>query len=267
MAFGLNHLRYETGSHVDVESFNLQLGVARKFQGQAAAFTVGAFIEGGRGGYDTYNSFPGAPDARGEGDASYLGGGLLGRIEFPGAGPGRLFADASVRLGRTRSDFSSLDVPADLTTYDIATPYHGFHAALGYAVGLGEAAELELAARYVQTTRRGRDAATPSGTAVRFEDVDSRRVRVGARATFKAGETLKPYIGAAWERELDGEAKASVRGLAIEPPNMKGDTAIGEMGLSARLTPDGPASLDFGLQGHAGRRRGVSGSLRLKIEF
>jgi outer membrane autotransporter protein len=80
-------------------------------------------------------------------------------------------------------------------------------------------------------------------------------------------ETVKPYLGAAWEHEFDGKAKASTYGYAIDAPDITGDTGIVEVGLTVKPVAGKPFSLDFGLQGYLGKREGVTGSLQLRYAF
>jgi hypothetical protein len=73
------------------------------------------------------------------------------------------------------------------------------------------------------------------------------------------------YVGAAYETELDCEARAHSHGFALGVPELKGSLAIGELGLTAFAGEK--VSLDFGLRGYAGDRRGISGGLRLNVRF
>jgi hypothetical protein len=57
------------------------------------------------------------------------------------------------------------------------------------------------------------------------------------------------------------------RDYAITAPDVKGGTGIGEIGQKMNPTPSQPLSIDLGLRGHAGKREGVTGSLRVKWEF
>ncbi|MDR2199856.1 MAG: autotransporter outer membrane beta-barrel domain-containing protein [Deltaproteobacteria bacterium] len=266
-AFGAARLRHETGSHVDVDSLSLLLGLSRGFGAGPARLTLGAFVEAGRGEYDTWNDFADSPSVRGSGEASYFGGGLMGRAEAAGPGPGRAYLEFSVRAGRVKSDFSSLDLSPSIGSYEVGTPYRGFHAGLGYVFGTGERWELDLGVRHFLNRRKGEDTFTTSGSPVTFRDVTSSKLRVGGRLAFRTGGKVDPYLGAAWEREFDGEAGAVVNGLAVtDAPRLKGDTAMGEIGVSASLS-GGAISLEMGLQGFAGRRQGVAGSVQLKIDF
>ena len=44
--------RYESGSHVDVKSVNLMLGMSHGLSNSAGNLTLGGFVEFGHGGYD-----------------------------------------------------------------------------------------------------------------------------------------------------------------------------------------------------------------------
>jgi hypothetical protein len=74
-------------------------------------------------------------------------------------------------------------------------------------------------------------------------------------------------VGAAWEHEFEGVAGATTNGLPITAPSLRGDTGIVELGLTLKPSATLPLSLDLGAQGHAGKRKGVTGSLRARFEF
>jgi hypothetical protein len=80
-------------------------------------------------------------------------------------------------------------------------------------------------------------------------------------------EHIAPYIGAAYEHEFDGTARASTNGYAMEAPSMGGDTGIGELGLMYTPLASLPVSFDLGVQNAVGRREGVTGSLQIEYEF
>ncbi|MDR0816904.1 MAG: hypothetical protein LBN28_05915, partial [Desulfovibrio sp.] len=80
-------------------------------------------------------------------------------------------------------------------------------------------------------------------------------------------EFITPYIGAAIEYEFNGKAKASVYGHDIKAAELEGETGIGEIGLIFKPSRQYPWIIDLGVQGYAGQREGVSGSLRVGLEF
>ncbi len=267
---GGGHSRYNTGSRVDVDGFSMMAGLAWRapLAPKSGAFLAGGFFEAGWGNYDAYNSFSSLPTVEGEGNTNYYGGGLMARYEAPfGA-----YADASLRAGQVRVDFSSDDIlngAGKNTDYDSGSAYYGASAGLGYIWKMNEKASLDFSTRYIWTHQNS-DSVSISGDRIRFKAADSQRWRSGARFVYAANENVSPYAGAYFDHEFDGGARATANGLSIKEPDLRGDTASGELGLT--LTPfTGGAlaglSFDLGLQGYVGVREGVTGSLRLKWDF
>ena len=112
---------------------------------------------------------------------------------------------------------------------------------------------------------------TVTGDKVKFDDADSHRWRSGARFSYSlttdSGPVFTPYIGAAYEHEFDGKAKASVYGYGIDAPDLKGGTGIGELGISFKASADSTFSMDLGGQGYTGVRDGVTSSAQFKLAF
>jgi hypothetical protein len=267
-AVGGGKSRYDTGSHVDVEGLSFLTGLSWGLDLNPGRLTLGAFFEGGAGDYDSHNSFSNTASVKGSGDTDYLGGGILGRFDFSDTGSGHFYAEASGRMGRVESDFSSGDlrdtfgVKAD---YDTDSLYYGVHLGAGYVWSISDSATLDLYGKYLWTRREGDSVTLPTGDPVKFDDVDSHRLRGGARLAYAVNDWFRPYIGAAYEHEFDGEAEASTYGYSIPSPDLKGGTGIGEIGLT--FLSSAGISVDLGVQGYTGIREGVSGTLQLKFEF
>ncbi|MDR2489486.1 MAG: S8 family serine peptidase [Desulfovibrio sp.] len=271
--------RYATGSHADMRSFSFLAGVAAGFDAEPGFLTGGAFFEYGNGSYSTHNAFANFSSVSGDGDADYLGGGVLGRMDFRAAGPGRAYIEASGRTGRTSNSFYSGDLrdyKGRSAEYDAGTPYYGIHGGLGYVWDMTDAVSLDLYGKYFWTRQRSNSVALSTGEHVDFKAVDSYRIRVGGRGAYLLDNGLQPYIGAAWEHEFDGVARASVMGYAIDAPSLRGDTGIAEIGLSfapglartkAGKEARPPIFMDLGLQLYTGKREGITGSLQFKYEF
>ncbi|MDR1487315.1 MAG: hypothetical protein LBT62_04910, partial [Deltaproteobacteria bacterium] len=62
-------------------------------------------------------------------------------------------------------------------------------------------------------------------------------------------------------------ARAATNGFAIQAPSLRGDTGVGELGLTLKPSATLPISFDLGVQGYVGKREGVTGSLQVKLEF
>ncbi|MDR0379464.1 MAG: autotransporter domain-containing protein, partial [Candidatus Accumulibacter sp.] len=88
---------------------------------------------------------------------------------------------------------------------------------------------------YGQTlwSRQGSDAVElKGGGRVEFEAIESLRTRAGARWSNQSeGRNVQFYLGAAWEREHDGRARAKLEGSRMTVPQLKGDTALLETGF------------------------------------
>jgi hypothetical protein len=267
-AFSGGKSRYDTGSHVDVNGVSLLAGLAWGADIAPGRLTLGAFVEGGTGNYDSHNSFNGLSSVKGDGDTNYLGGGVLGRFDLNSTDSGHFYAEASARLGKLKNDFSSglSDGVGTKAKYDTDSRYYGLHLGSGYVWNIDDKTSLDLYAKYFWTRQEGDNVTLSTGDPVSFKAADSHRTRVGARFAYAVNEYLTPYVGAAWEREFDGKAKATTYGYSIPAPDLKGDTGMAELGLT--LTKPGNAiSLDLGIQGYTGMRQGVSGSLRMAFEF
>ena len=161
--------------------------------------TLGAFFEYGNGSYDTYNSF---------GNAASVHGGVLARMDFAPAGPGHVYAEASGRVGKTHND------------YDSASPYYGLHGGVGYVWSIDETTSLDLYGKYFWTRQEGDGVKLSTGESLRFDDVDSSRVRFGESRKaelfmkkrsrdltfgvigFRASSAVKPMKRMTWEQVL-----------------------------------------------------------------
>ena len=263
-------LRYNTGSHLDMNSLSLLTGLAWGIDLAPGRLTLGAFFEYGNGSYDTHNSFTNAASVDGDGNAYYLGGGILARMDFVNTGPGRFYAEASGRAGKTHNEYDSSDLrdaAGRKADYDSSSPYYGLHFGTGYVWNINDAATLDLYGKYFWTRQQGDSVGLSTGEHLSFDDINSSRLRFGGRFAYILNEHVAPYIGAAWEHEFDGKARARTNGFDIDAPNLRGNTGIGELGLSLTPSADLPLTVDLGVQGYTGKHEGVTGSLMVKWEF
>jgi hypothetical protein len=261
-AVGYGRSRHQTGSHVDVDGLSMLLGGAFGVDVPIGRLTVGAFLELGEGGYDSYNDFAGIGAIEGSGDTRNVGGGLLARLDFAKSEAGWAYAELSGRIGRASSDFRSDYLPA--SRFDLDSTYYGLHAGLGRVFNLTDRTSLDLYGKWLFTRKEG-NSIVIEGDRLSFDDVDSHRLRAGARLSTALTGKVKPFFGAAYERGFDGRAKASVEGLPVDAPELKGGTGIGELGLS--VTAAEGLTFDLGLRGYVGARRGVSGTFNLTYNF
>jgi outer membrane autotransporter protein len=263
--------RHNTGSHVNVSGVSLITGLALGANLPPGRLTLGAFFEYGSGSYDTYNSFSNAASVHGNGNMYHYGGGILGRMDFVDTGPGNFYAETSFRMGGIHNEYNTSALRDAMGNsakgYDSFSPYYGIHAGLGYVWKFTEKVSFDLYGKYFWTRQQGAKVTLATGDPVKFEDVDSHRLRLGGRVAYAINDYVTPYIGAAWEHEFDGRQKATTYGYAINAPSLRGDTGMGELGLTLKPFKDLPLSFDLGVQGYVGKREGVTGSLQVRFEF
>ncbi|MBI0001844.1 autotransporter outer membrane beta-barrel domain-containing protein [Bartonella sp. W8122] len=274
--------RYKTGSHADVDGFNMAVGLATGFElADKHPVTLGAFFEYGRGTYDTSNSFANYASVHGDGDTHYTGGGVLGRIDFAGTGLGLvnkldagqadgLYAEASFRAGHIDTDFDTDDLLGEFgvgSDYDSGADYYGLHGGVGYVMNFDERNSVDVYGRYFwmrvdsETVDVGRDR-------LHFDEADSSRLRIGTRYTMIYNQQLKPYVGIAYDHEFDGEVAARAYGFKLDKPSLEGDTGIVEAGISMKpVSTIDALSVDVTGQGFIGRREGGGGGLKIKYQF
>ena len=263
-------LRYNTGSHVDVRSLSLLTGLSFGAELAPGRMTLGAFFEYGNGSYDTYNSFSNAASVHGDGNMYHIGGGVLGRMDFADTGPGHFYAEASGRMGNAHNEYDSSDLRdarGRKADYDSSFAYYGLHFGTGYVWNINDRASLDLYGKYFWTRQEGDSLRLSTGDPVRFKASDSNRLRFGSRFGYAVNEYLSPYIGAAWEHEFDGKARATTNGHDIDAPSLRGDTGMGELGLTLTPSSSLPLVFDLGVQGYVGKREGVTGSLQVRFDF
>ena len=263
-------MRFNSGSHVDMRSVSLLAGLAYGADINPGRLTLGAFFEYGSGSYDTYNSFSNAASVKGTGDTWYIGGGILGHMSFVDTGPGHFYTEGSFRAGRLHNEYNNSDL-RDFTGrsagYESSSNYYSFHLGTGYVWNFTDKASFDIYGKYFWTRLQGDSVTLSTGEQVNFKDTNSSRLRGGGRLTYAINEHVSPYIGAAYEREFDGKARATTNGFDIPAPSLRGNTGIGEFGLTLKPSLNLPLSFDLGVQGYTGKREGVTGSLQIRYEF
>ena len=252
--------RYESGSHVDVKGFSLIAGAAANLPNSAGKLMLGGFFEAGWGNYDSYNSFVDVADVNGKGDNRYYGAGVLAKQSFGD----KFYAEGSVRAGKLENDFSGV-VANTAVSYKMDKAYYGAHLGAGYVLPLGTG-ELDMYGKYLWTRQKGGNVVI-AGDAFTFKDINSQRTRLGARYSYPLNTSTTLKLGAAWEYEFDAKAKASVNSMDITAPEIKGSTAVLDAGIKVSPASNKNLSFEAGIQGYAGKRKGVTGNVAVKYAF
>ena len=219
--------RYKSGSHVDVKGVNLLAGASTKLPNSSGNLLLTGFFEAGWGNYDSFNSFADG-DVKGNGDNRYYGAGILARQDFSN----KFYTEGSIRAGKLENEFNAT-VSGKATHYKINKAYYGAHLGAGYLMPLGTG-ELDMYGKYLWTRQNG-GKHTIAGDVFTFDDINSQRSKLGARYSHPLNESTTLKLGAAWEYEFDGKANASVHGLPIAAPSLKGHTGVAEAAI--KITP------------------------------
>ena len=224
---------------------------------KAAKLTYGPFVEYGRGTYDSYLD----DGTHGSGAMHYIGGGVMAKM----AQDSGLYVEGSLRAGRVSSDYTGSDDAAELS-YDNASTYFAGHVGVGQEWKLANGNKIEGYAKYFYSHQAGDTVKLRSGGILEFGDVDSHRLRVGARYTHAVGGGGELYAGLAYEHEFGGDATATYQGYSTPSPSLGGGTGILELGY--RFAPkDGRVSYGVNLMGMTGQREGIAGGAQITWAF
>lgn len=267
-AMSAGHARQDTGSHIDVDGLSTLAGVSDSLL-KDRSLVLGGFVENGWGSYTAANSFADAPSVRAKGDASYYGGVLLGIYDLASCGLRGFSVNGALRAGRQDADYRSGDLTdgaGNAARYNISSPYFGAHVGVSHACNVSGKVGLESYTRFLWTRLYG-DHADVCGDDVRFRSVDSQRIQAGARVHYEATSRVRPFVGASYEWECGGTARATTHGDGITAPSLRGGTGVGELGVLFQTVTGKAMSIEAGMNGYVGKREGFGGNVRFTVEF
>ena len=247
-------MRAETGSYVTTTGYNLSVGWAKEGKLKAAKTLFTPFVEYGRGTYHTYLD----DGTHGSGKISYLGAGLMGRIERPHGH----WLEAALHGGRVRSDYTGTISAGTVSTYDSGNTYYAAHIGIGKTRLLRTGDTLNTYLRYFYSRQDGTSAELNTGETYDFDAVASHRMRVGFTFLHREDTSKEIYAGLAYEYEFDGEGAASVQGLATDSPALRGGSTMVELGYRF-IPPDSRLSWHIHMAGWQGTRRGMTGNIQV----
>ena len=254
-----NNQKLNTGSHVDLKAWNMNLGFAKKINNNSGKLLIAPVIEYGRGSYDSYLD----NGTHGDGDAHFWGAGLMAKQ----LNDNGLYYEGSLRAGRMSTDYQS--AVAGGIKYDSDATYYAVHLGMGKVVQLNDKDTIDYYGKLFYTRQQGDKVTVGTGATYDFDATTSLRTRLGARYTHQLSEKNAFYAGLAWQHEFDGESNAIVAttlGSASAPaPSMKGDTGIMELGW--RVNNSDKFELGLGVNGSVGKQKGVGFNLSLNFSF
>ena len=159
-------LKYDSGSHIDLQSLSLLAGLGRGVSTDLGLLIVGGFFEYGTGSYKTHNTFDTMPSVDGSGNAWYMGGGLLASMDFKKTGDGHFYLEGSAHTGMLHNSFDGdalRDAFGRSAEFDTDTPYYNLHAGLGYLWNFAEDHSLDIYGKYYWTRVLGTDETLNTG--------------------------------------------------------------------------------------------------------
>jgi hypothetical protein len=260
------NVHYDRGPRGD--AMNLIAGVIGDMQVGLSRLAAGIFFTHGNGDYNTKGD---NPYAQGKGEVEHTGVGALGRLNFSEeSSEVRPYVEASVQAGRSDLTFrSTLTNTAYTSRHKSHAPYVGAHVGAGVVQKLDENSRLDLYGKFLYARQGSDDPMSKlDGRVGRVEldAIESRRLRLGGRYSWTAG-VVNPYIGLAWEREFDGKTRVRESNTLFKSSEHKGNSGIIEFGLVMQPTSDQNLSLEVGVRGYVGKRRGVVGGAQLRYAF
>ena len=253
---------YNTGSFVKANTYNIIAGVAKKTAVKNGDWHTGLYFENGHSNYNTHNESTDGAAVRGDGDATYNGGGIVARFDSASG----MYGEAGVRAGSIKNKFGGFSYNGAAGGYEDKSTYYGAHVGLGKMIEVNKKTSLDVYGRYFYAHQAGSDFEV-LGDEVTTASVSSERLQLGCRVTRQTAPHVSYYGGAAWEYEFDGAADMAVAGAGLAAPTLKGSSGIIELGVRLEPAKASRITLDLGAQGYFGKRRGFSGGLQVNYSF
>lgn len=274
--------RTNTGpeSHIKVHDVSMAFGGVNCLELQnKSTVMLSAFVEHGRSNYDSYNSFTDRGDVHGWGDVQYTGAGVLLHMNVAGTGSKSfapaigtkdgLYLNAALSAGRAKTSFDStlLDSQGVSSKFDSKSTYVTAMVGAGYAWKIDEKQWLDFYGRY-NWGHLGSDSVMIGNDRLSLETMKSSRLSLGARYHYAVKKDVTPYVGLVFEREFMGHAYGSAYDMSIDRSSLKGGSGVVELGVNVKPSATSKAwTVNMGVQGSFGNRRGVSGGVGVKYVF
>ena len=257
--------------HIDTNTTQ-KTNIVSGLVGYAAKTDVGEFgtyLEMGHSSYKTKTPVDGVMET-GSGKHNYAGLGLYANVPMPVEG---WQVTGYLKAGALENNFDTT-LADQKVNFDRTSAYWGVHLGTHYDF---ETADFRLRP-FVSYFYDGRDAETyrqaghdgVNGASFRYDTLEAHRVQVGTMAEYRYSDQVRPYFGLTYEQVLSAEAKGHASDaegrLNLKTSDMEGGTGILSAGWTyENITKD--FSCEFGMNGFAGTRRGVSAQIQADWRF
>ena len=257
-AVGGSSMRAKSGSYVDTQGWDINVGFARALKNKNGTMVFGPIVEYGWGNYTSHLD----DGARGDGDAKFFGAGLFLRQDNTSG----LWYEGSIRAGHMKSDYQG-NLNLANVTYDTSSNYFAAHLGIGKVNKVSEKGSFDLYTKLFYAHQGSTGADLSTGQHFEFGAVDSVRWRIGGRYSHQVSRTGSMYAGLAYEYEFKGDARATYQGMSTPGPSIKGSSGLLELGYTMKPGVKSPMTLDFGLNLWTGKRKGIGGVLSASWKF
>ncbi len=262
---GGSHNRYdEIGSNIDLNMFNVAAGLSR---GVLDNLTLGVFLEGGDGRYNTENKFVDGNVAA-KGDVNYFGGGIFVKAEGKKTNLGQLHGEVSFRAGHINSKYNSPNFSSTntYTSFDMSGAYLGAHAGFGYKWAIGNESDIDSYVKYLWNSQNGTSPVI-GDEQFNLDAINSHRLRAGFRYNSKADVNGFNFFGGlAYEYEFSGKATGQAGEYTLIDSDFRGGSGMAEVGLKFQKG-NSPWKGELAVQGYTGKRESIGVNLGIWYEF
>ena len=249
------HSRYKTSPDFTLNGTNFAFGLTYK----AADTVFLGFLEAGHGNTKTH-----VPDTSAKSKQNYLGAGLAFKKTFESG----WFIDGILRAGRFKSKFNGFyDVGS--AHYNANMTYLSADVGAGYVWPVKENLDLVPFVTYRYSYLSGKNAllGDSDNSKVKLGHMDSHETRIGADLVGKVSANTNVRVGAAWSHVYGRKTKVKVNQLALDEISLKGNSAIGSIGVEGKFSENSKWRYQVRVKGFLGDRQGVSGSGLIQYLF
>lgn len=253
--------RTDTGSYIDTQGFNGNLGFVRRTYHETYADTIMPFVEYGNGNYTAHLD----NGARADGDQHYTGAGLLVRRDKTNG----LHYEAMLRAGRLDSDFHT-QILGYQASYDTNTPYISAHLGLGKLFQKRNNSTYDIYTKFLWTHLASDTVTLHSGlgnSQYNLDSVNAYTARLGFRWTKTLSPSKSYYAGLAWNYEFGDNAKAHYGILETPTAGAKGSSALFELGWQSQITKENPWGAKIQVTAWTGIQKGLTYSATISRAF
>ncbi|MDO4204775.1 MAG: autotransporter outer membrane beta-barrel domain-containing protein [Selenomonadaceae bacterium] len=259
-AVGGSRMRQNSGSYVDMNTWNVGIGFAKEVTNSHGKLMFGPVVEYGKGTYNSYLD----NGVHGSGDSSFWGVGAMMKQENKDG----LYYEGSFRVGRLKNDYESR--LAGGASYENSATFYALHAGVGKVVKLNEDDTMDYYGKLFYTRQGSSSATLNTGHIYDFHAINSFRTRLGLRYTHRMNKNQDVYAGIAWQHEFGSKANATIHSgmysVSAPSPSVKGETGIFELGMKVRPS-NGKFESNFGFLGSIGKQRGVGFNAQFQWNF